>query len=409
MRVFVALIFFISSITVFGQTEQLEKRLNTISRQIPLSYHPSVVAEVQSLLKNRDKTAIIIGKSNAWLPAVKDAFAAHNLPVELAYLAPALSQYNIEKVSEDGGSGYWQMRYLVGKRHGLNLTSYIDERRDFSLATEAFIPHIKELYKVFGDWHSAIAAYVAGEVEVQKAMRKADTLESYWDYYELLPARYRNAVSQFIAYTYLHNFYKEHSIAPKKYTETPTTAVFVNQWVTLYQINTALQTDYQMLKFANAIYKKQVIPNAAQDMKVLIPSDKVNLFNELGDSIYRVQSHADANAENQPKPPVVNQPRMVEPSGTTTTTTTPPSSSTTSTSNETKVLYYTVRSGDYLGRIADLYDVGVSDVRRWNNLSGDRINANQRLKIYKSANVYDRYAGINRMSSAEQNRLLRKD
>ena len=137
-------------------------------------------------------------------------------------------------------------------------------------------------------------------------------------------------------------------------------------------------------------------------MRVFIPTDKVDLFNELGDSIYRVQTHAGANSDNQPKPPTVNQPRMVGPSGTTTTTTT-------TTSNGNKVLYYTVRSGDYLGRIADLYDVGVSDVRRWNNLRGDRINVNQRLKIYKPASVYSRYAAINRMSSAEQNRLLRKD
>jgi membrane-bound lytic murein transglycosylase D len=44
---------------------------------------------------------------------------------------------------------------------------------------------------------------------------------------------------------------------------------------------------------------------------------------------------------------------------------------------------YKVRSGDVLGLIAQKYGVKVSDLRNWNNLRGDRINAGQSLVVYR--------------------------
>jgi len=43
---------------------------------------------------------------------------------------------------------------------------------------------------------------------------------------------------------------------------------------------------------------------------------------------------------------------------------------------------YRVRSGDYLGKIAERYGVGVSQIRRWNGLSSNNLRVGQRLTIY---------------------------
>ncbi|OQA90817.1 MAG: Peptidoglycan endopeptidase LytF precursor [Bacteroidetes bacterium ADurb.Bin234] len=51
--------------------------------------------------------------------------------------------------------------------------------------------------------------------------------------------------------------------------------------------------------------------------------------------------------------------------------------------NEIKTINYTVKSGDYLGRIADKLNVSVANIKKWNNLKNDRINIGQRLIIYK--------------------------
>ena len=44
---------------------------------------------------------------------------------------------------------------------------------------------------------------------------------------------------------------------------------------------------------------------------------------------------------------------------------------------------YTVRSGDVIGVIADRYNVGLSKLRYWNNISGSRIYPGQKLSIYR--------------------------
>ena len=48
---------------------------------------------------------------------------------------------------------------------------------------------------------------------------------------------------------------------------------------------------------------------------------------------------------------------------------------------------YTVRSGDILAEIADLYDVTISDIKTWNGLKSDKILVGQKLKIYSNKKV----------------------
>ena len=43
---------------------------------------------------------------------------------------------------------------------------------------------------------------------------------------------------------------------------------------------------------------------------------------------------------------------------------------------------YRVRSGDYLGRIAERYGVGVSQIKQWNGLRSNNLRIGQRLTIY---------------------------
>ena len=43
---------------------------------------------------------------------------------------------------------------------------------------------------------------------------------------------------------------------------------------------------------------------------------------------------------------------------------------------------YRVKSGDYLGKIASRYGVGVSQIKRWNGLKSTKLRIGQRLIIY---------------------------
>jgi membrane-bound lytic murein transglycosylase D len=68
-------------------------------------------------------------------------------------------------------------------------------------------------------------------------------------------------------------------------------------------------------------------------------------------------------------------------------------------------LYYTVKSGDNVGYIADWYDVRASDVRYWNNISRNLIRTGQKLVIYKPKGASEKYKPLNEMSFQEKQRF----
>lgn len=398
MRLVFVSIWIIGSVTAWAQSGVTATRLASIHSNIELSYNGYVQEAITDLIENKDnKTADLLGKSAIYLPEIEDSLEAHQLPQELQYLIPAISQYDNWKVSDDGGSGYWQLRYVTAKRYGLKISSYIDERRDYRKATTAAIPYFKYLYKELGDWHAVIAAFVGDKVEVTKAIRMAGGKTNYWDYHRFLPVKYQYAVPSFIAEIYVHSFYESHNIKPDNVERPKLETVDVDQWLTIYQLSKALNVDFELLKDYNAIYKKQVIPDTDKIYQINIPFESVGRFYELGDSIYNYQSHEVTDGTVEPKivqdAPTVEEPAEVKPPADT----------------GPRLMYYTVRKGDYLGRIADLYDVRISDLRKWNKLRGDQINVNQRLKIYKPASQYNQYNKINSMSTYQKNQLINKD
>ena len=48
---------------------------------------------------------------------------------------------------------------------------------------------------------------------------------------------------------------------------------------------------------------------------------------------------------------------------------------------------YKVKSGDFLGKIAERYGVGVSEIKRWNGLRSNNLKIGQRLIIYSKKPV----------------------
>jgi membrane-bound lytic murein transglycosylase D len=71
-------------------------------------------------------------------------------------------------------------------------------------------------------------------------------------------------------------------------------------------------------------------------------------------------------------------------------------------------VYYTVKSGDAVGLIADWYDVRTSDLRYWNNIRRNVIRVGQKLRIYVPKNKTDYYGRINDMAYADKQRLSSK-
>ncbi|MDP2362557.1 MAG: LysM peptidoglycan-binding domain-containing protein, partial [Ignavibacteria bacterium] len=59
------------------------------------------------------------------------------------------------------------------------------------------------------------------------------------------------------------------------------------------------------------------------------------------------------------------------------------------TKNSSNVNYYKIKPGDSIGSIAEKYGVKVSDIQRWNSISGNKILSGSTLKIYSDKNLND--------------------
>lgn len=391
---------------VSAQTDQIQKRLDAIKKTVDMKADESVESIVQKAThQDKDQWEKALSKAAFYIPAIEDTLNRYGIPKEIALATLGWSQMDQTRISEDGGSGFWQMRYIDARQYGVHISSYVDERRDAYASTSAAAKYLNELYKEYGDWLLALTAFQSGTIEVNKAIRMTSGSKDYWTIRNNLPDRYQSAVPQYIAAYYLYYYWKTLKLDVDLYKPQAADTVMINNWSSLVQIASALNTDHEVMQDLNPIFKKDVIPHASNTYYIRIPKDKVARFDSLGDSIYTYPVENTPKDEVDPTPEI-NTPKLVEPAGRSTSTQSGSSSSGTS---GLKPVYYTVRQGDYLGRIADIYDVGVSQVRRWNNIRGDRININQKLLIYVPASKYSTYSQYNSYSTSQLNRIVKKD
>ncbi|WP_432738602.1 LysM peptidoglycan-binding domain-containing protein [Maridesulfovibrio sp. FT414] len=157
--------------------------------------------------KARKTFARWLERSEPFLPYVRQVLSEQGLPQDLAMLPFAESGYNAWAYSRVGAAGMWQFMPYTGRKYGLRVDWWVDERRDPYKATTAAVEYLKVLHEMFGDWHLALAAYNAGEGKISRALKKTgcdDFFELTKNNHKLsrkyrLRAETKNYVPKFIA------------------------------------------------------------------------------------------------------------------------------------------------------------------------------------------------------------------
>ena len=126
------------------------------------------------------------------MPILQEA----GLPEDLFYLSMIESGFNPRAYSRAHAAGLWQFVRSTGRLEGLRIDNWVDERRDPVKSTHAAVQHLSSLYKEFGDWRLAAAAYNSGRGRVRRAIAKAGT-EDFWALE--LPRETRNYVPLLMA------------------------------------------------------------------------------------------------------------------------------------------------------------------------------------------------------------------
>ncbi|MFP3867427.1 MAG: transglycosylase SLT domain-containing protein [Desulfobacteraceae bacterium] len=262
--------------------EELKKWGLQIKYDMPIHLNKQVRNYVAYFCTKRQKVfSRYLARSTRYLPMIKKIFNEYGLPEDLAYLAMIESGYNNRAYSHAHACGMWQFIAPTGRRYGLVINSYVDERRDPEKATRAAACYLLDLYKRFGSWYLAAASYNCGEGRVQREIDSNSHLKNFWDLSldNCLPSETKNYVPQMIAATIIAKNPKQYGfnnicyLPPLKYD-----IVKVKQPTSLKLAAIATGDNYEQLCALNPELKRGTTPPNYSAYLLKVPFGKKESF-----------------------------------------------------------------------------------------------------------------------------------
>ncbi|MDX9972682.1 MAG: LysM peptidoglycan-binding domain-containing protein [FCB group bacterium] len=138
----------------------------------PESLAERVQAEIQEIQELYPRNFQYgLNRSAKYVPYIQEEMKKAGLPPDLAWLAMVESQFTPKINSRAGAGGMWQFMPATGKRYGLRLDSYVDERYNWEKATKAAVAYLSDLGGRFeNEWPLAVSAYNMGEGGMERAV-----------------------------------------------------------------------------------------------------------------------------------------------------------------------------------------------------------------------------------------------
>ena len=347
----------------------LIERLQKMNSFIQLPYNETV-KNYMVLYSEKMPTRMsqMLGLAKYYMPIFEEAFRKYGLPLELKYMAIIESALNPVAVSRAGATGMWQFMHSTARNYGLRIDSYIDDRMDPVASVDAAARYLRDAYRIFGDWSLAISSYNCGSGNVNKAIKRAGRRD-FWSIYPYLPRETRGYVPAMVGAMYAVNYAKEYGLEPAPVQMPEHVDTFmVNKNLHFRQVSEVLGIPMDDLRDLNPQYYKDIVPGNQGEQVFRLPFNYSNAFLDSQDTIYKYKAaemfSGSVDDGRNARPAASSRPAR-------------------SSSSSGQWVYYKVRRGDNLGKIAARHHTTVKNIKSWNGLKSDRIREGQRLKVGK--------------------------
>lgn len=355
---------------------EVKKRVDAMPVELSFELNETIYAFIDYFtVRNREYSRMVLGRKNIYFPLFEETLEKHQMPEDIKYLAIIESGLNPRAKSRVGAMGLWQFMPATGGEYKLYVNNHIDDRMDPELATEAAAKYLKALYRMFGDWEVALAAYNCGPGNVRKAIRRSGGKRSFWGIYDHLPRETRSYIPQFQAIMYVFHYAEQHNLILEE-----ATFPMAHEKV---RFESELNLDHfaevsgiciEDIEELNPSILNRQIPASHKHLALKIPKVKAGFLAENKDWI--------ADSLNLKAERLVSlQAESMEESAT----------------PLTGRITYRIKSGDALGTIAQRHNTTVANLKKWNSLTSNVIKPGQQLTIYSSNTSFE--AGLVSASS----------
>jgi membrane-bound lytic murein transglycosylase D len=149
---------------------------------LPLRWYPRVSRWLEMYRSDPRMREIMRGwlrRVAAHRPVIDEALAREGLPRSLIAVSMIESGLTAGAVSTKAAGGYWQFMPDVARGYGMEVSFWVDERRDLVKSSSAAARYLSDLHHRFGNWELALAGYHAGVFGILQAIVRFNT-NDFW-------------------------------------------------------------------------------------------------------------------------------------------------------------------------------------------------------------------------------------
>ncbi len=308
--------------------------------------------------RNPDSFQRFMDRGEPYKKMIVATLREYGLPSEIYYLALIESGFMLHAKSPMAAMGFWQFMPATGKRYGLRVDRYVDERRDPWRSSVAASMYLSDLNNVFDSWYLAMAAYNAGETRIMNAIMRGKSR----DFMSLvkgrvLPSETMDYIPKFLAAFIIGTNPEKYGFRrPSVPAHEPVSLVAVPSPISLGKVAEITGVPLESLQQFNPHLKTGITPPGTPSYKIWVPQHHKAQFANVQDALAAQRLTISEKHARTAAREIAN-------------------------ADTSRPKFHRVRRGDNLATIADQYNITVKELMEANRLKNTRIFVGRKLKI----------------------------